>query len=60
LCLTAFPIYLVLRRWSWVAAILVTLAVTTIIIKFNWYDKLEKAPAGKDSQKLLEVQPVGD
>jgi hypothetical protein len=27
-----------------VGAIIATLAVTTLIIKFNWYDKLEKAP----------------
>jgi hypothetical protein len=42
LCLTALPVYLVLRSWSWVGAILAVLAVTTIFIKFNWYDKLEK------------------
>jgi hypothetical protein len=39
------PIYLVLRNWSWVGDIIATLVVTTTIIKFNWYDKLEKAPA---------------
>ena len=43
LCLTAPPIYLVLQNWSWVGAIIATLAVTTLFIKFNWYDKLEKA-----------------
>ena len=43
LCLTALPIYLVLQHWSWVAGIATTLVVTTVIIKFNWYDKLEKA-----------------
>jgi len=43
LCLTALPIFLVLRHWPWVGAILATLAVTTLFIKFNWYDKLEKA-----------------
>ena len=42
LCLTALPIYLVLQHWSWVGGIAVTLVVTTLIIKFNWYDKLEK------------------
>ena len=45
LCLTALPVYLVLRSWSWVGAIVAVLVVTTIFIKFNWYDKLEKAPA---------------
>ena len=44
LCLTALPIYLVLRQWHWVMTIAATLVVTTVFIKFNWYDKLEKAP----------------
>ena len=43
LCLTALPIYLVLRQWSWCGAIAAALVVTTVIIKINWYDKLEKA-----------------
>ena len=43
LCLTALPIYLVLREWSWVGVIATTLAVTSFFLKFNWYDKLEKA-----------------
>lgn len=42
LCLTALPIYLVLRQWSWVGAIVAVLVATSVIIKFNWYDKLEK------------------
>lgn len=42
LCLTALPIYIVLQHWSWVGAIAASLLVTSIIIKFNWYDKLEK------------------
>jgi Na+/proline symporter len=44
LCLTALPIYIVLRRWDWTAGILVVLAITTTFIKFNWYDRLEKDP----------------
>lgn len=44
LCLTALPVYLVLRQWRWVGAIAAVLAVTTLFLKFNWYDKLEKAP----------------
>jgi hypothetical protein len=42
LCLTALPIYLVLKNWSWTGGILALLVVTSIFIKFNWYDKLEK------------------
>jgi Na+/proline symporter len=43
LCLTAFPIYLVLRQWSWCGAMATGFIATTFIIKFNWYDKLEKS-----------------
>jgi hypothetical protein len=43
LCLTALPIYLVLRNWPWVEAIVAVLAVCTVFLKFNWFDKLEKA-----------------
>lgn len=42
-CLTALPIYLVLVQWSWVAALTAVLIVTSVFLKFNWYDKLEKA-----------------
>jgi Na+/proline symporter len=54
LCLTALPIYLVLRHWSWVSALLTTLGVTTIFIKFNWYDKLEHVPG----RSHHDTQPV--
>jgi uncharacterized protein (DUF486 family) len=33
----------VLRQWSWSGAILALLVVTSTFMKFNWYDKLEKA-----------------
>lgn len=45
LCLTALPIFLVLRNWPWAGVVFGTLAVATAILKFTWYDKLEKAPA---------------
>jgi hypothetical protein len=43
LCLVALPIFIVLRSWRWASGILVLLVCTSIFIKFNWYDKLEKA-----------------
>ncbi len=43
LCLMALPIYLVLRQWSVAGGILLLLLATSVFIKFNWYDKLEKA-----------------
>jgi len=42
-CLTALPIFLVLRQWDWFWPTLATLVVTTVFIKFNWYDKLPAA-----------------
>ena len=46
LCLVSLPIFIVLRNWRWVGAILATLVITVTFLKFNWYDKLEKeAPA---------------
>jgi len=44
MCLVSLPIFIVLRNWSWVGGIAVVLVVTSVFIKFNWYDKLEKAP----------------
>ena len=43
LCLTSLPIFLVLRNWPWVGGVMIVLAIATVFIKFNWYDKLEKA-----------------
>lgn len=43
LCLVTLPIYLVLRQWTVVIGVFVLLAITSVFIKFNWYDKLEKA-----------------
>jgi SSS family solute:Na+ symporter len=44
LCLVTLPIYIVLKQWSWAGGILVVLVATSVYMKFNWYDRLEKAP----------------
>ena len=41
--LTALPIYIVLRDWTWATALLLTFIGTSVVLKFTWYDKLEKA-----------------
>jgi Na+/proline symporter len=41
--LAALPIYLVLRNWTWAGAILAITVTTSVFLKFNWYDKLERA-----------------
>jgi Na+/proline symporter len=51
LCLVTLPIYIVLRQWPVAGGIAVLLAVTSIFMKFNWYDKLEKATPAPDSTK---------
>jgi Na+/proline symporter len=43
LCLVTLPIYIVLHRWDWSGGILVVLVLTSVYMKFNWYDRLEKA-----------------
>ncbi len=40
LCLTSLPIFVVLRSWDWAGGVLGLLMVTSVFIKFNWYDKL--------------------
>ena len=42
LSLVVLPIYIVLRNWRLAGAVLAVLVVTSTIMKFNWYDKLEK------------------
>jgi hypothetical protein len=44
LSLTALPIYIVLRNWDWAGGILIILVITSVFLKFSWYDKLEKEP----------------
>jgi Na+/proline symporter len=43
LCLVTLPIYIVLKQWSWSGAILAVLVVTSVYLKFKWFDRLEKA-----------------
>jgi hypothetical protein len=43
LCLVTLPIYIVLKQWAWSGGILALLVATSVYMKFNWYDRLEKA-----------------
>jgi hypothetical protein len=36
------PIYLVIRRFHALAIAAVVAAITSLFLKFNWYDKLEE------------------
>ncbi len=54
------PMYLVLRNWPWFWACLGIFAATTTFLKFNWYDRLEKAPAqpAPDLDAAPDEEPV--
>jgi SSS family solute:Na+ symporter len=41
LSLVAFPIYLVLRDWKPFFIAFGIMAVTSVILKFNWWNKLK-------------------
>ena len=43
--LVTSAIYLVLREWVVFGSIVALLAATSLFLKYNWYDKLEKNPA---------------
>ena len=45
ICLVMFPIYLVLRNVFAIVAVGALLGLTSVFIKFNWFNKLENAPA---------------
>ncbi|MEL6274281.1 MAG: sodium:solute symporter, partial [Bacteroidota bacterium] len=42
--LTALPIFLVVQDFNKMGITAIVVAVTTLILKFNWYDKLEDYP----------------
>ena len=44
ICLVTMPTYLVLQHWPGFWISLAILAVTSVFMKINWYDRLEKAP----------------
>jgi solute:Na+ symporter, SSS family len=43
--LWAIPVYVVFRSWKALWISIGVLVVTSIVLKFNWFDKLEKEPA---------------
>jgi hypothetical protein len=53
LTLVTFPIYLVLRDWPWTIGSAAVLAITSIYLKFRWYDRLEKAPISATAPQLV-------
>ena len=43
LCLVTLAIFVVLQQWGVASGIFALLVATSVFMKFNWYDKLEKA-----------------
>ncbi len=60
LSIFTMPLYLVLRNWPWFWACFAIFAATTTFLKFNWYDRLEKAPAqpAPDLDAAPDEEPV--
>ncbi len=60
LCLTSLPIFIVLRSWDWAGGVFALLVVTSVFIKFNWYDKLPRDEAQLVSQFVHRWQMFAD
>jgi solute:Na+ symporter, SSS family len=57
LCLVTLPIYLVLHQLTVAGGIFVLLIATSVFMKFNWYDKLEKAEPAPAALASAPVTP---
>ena len=43
--LIAMPVFLVIRHWPGLVASLLIVALTSVFLKYNWYDRLQDYPA---------------
>jgi solute:Na+ symporter, SSS family len=57
LCLTALPIFVVLHHWPEAAVCAAILITTSIILKFTWYNQLEK-PAPLSAPVEVSFRPT--
>jgi SSS family solute:Na+ symporter len=53
--LTAAGIYLVLQNWTALGWCVAVIVVTSVILKFNWYDKLQDYPDGYQPDLAVET-----
>lgn len=56
--LMAAPVYLVIRHWSGFYVSMAIMIATTVVLKFNWWDKLEET-FGEGKEKTSEVRDSG-
>jgi Na+/proline symporter len=54
-CLVTMPTYLVLRSWPGFWISLAILGVTSVFMKINWYDRLEKNPGAERREEAPAV-----
>jgi len=58
-CLVLLPMYVVLLKWSRAAVVVGLIAVTSYILKKNWYDLLDKEPAAGPELAREGLEPAG-
>jgi hypothetical protein len=59
IALVALPIYIVIRKFNAAALALATVAATSAILKFTWYDRLREAEHVEAPSALPEVPVEG-
>jgi len=58
-CLVLLPMYVVLLKWSRAAVVVGFIAITSWILKKNWYDLLDKEPAAGPESAREGLEPAG-
>ena len=53
--LVAAPIFLVIHEYALMAAVMIVIFVTTLILKFTWWDNLEKIAGDSIEKKYKEM-----
>ena len=60
LAITAAPIFLTIQYWTSFSVSLLIIAITSIILKFNWYDKMQDYPTDIEAKSNIPLprEPV--
>ena len=57
LSLITIPIYLIIRRTEYLIISVAIMLATTLVLKFNWWDKLEETFGENDEPEIVESIP---
>jgi Na+/proline symporter len=57
--LVAAPFYLVLMQWRYLAVVIAIIAVTSFVLKKNWYDKLPADEGANGSETTARINQAG-